>query len=687
MEPIMKIRSRVAAVVALSAWALTAVSAVGRGSTAQTSSSSVTIIGSVVDASLTPVPSASVALERGVGTVASTVTGTEGAFRFAGVVPGAYRVRVQKSGFTALVKEVRVPTGAETLRLPLVLVSPGDLKTSELPAGREVTQPLASPSAPVPPGPGPVARAENLPVRSGAGRGGAALQNQMIDGISAMPLVGGRPFPPSEIYPGSRPYSSGERYASVEPGRFHRAVDDPLSTFGADVDTASFANVRRFLRSGQLPPAEAVRAEEFVNYFRFAYPTPRTGHPIGLTTEVGECPWAPSHKLVLIGARAVPSSTRIVEGRNIVLLVDVSGSMSSQDKLPLVKSALSLFVDTLAPDDRLAIVTYAGTSGVALPSTPARDRQTILAAISNLNAGGSTNGGQGIIMAYRVARQAFIPGGVNRVILATDGDFNVGIVGQQDLLHLIEREKASGVFLSVFGVGTGNLQDATMEMLADRGNGTYSYLDSLQEARRVLVHEAGATLETVAKDVKFQVEFNPARVTAWKLVGYENRVMAAEDFSDDRKDGGELGAGHSVTVLYEVIPAGVSAGDDEAAGRPRVDALKYQASDAPVARPVRASSSAEWLTVKVRYQLPEGEQSRLITLGLTPSAVRSGNYLPFASAVAEFALLLRNSGAPAMRWDALARRMDTLVVPPGLETDRDQVRELVGLARGLKRIE
>jgi Ca-activated chloride channel family protein len=450
--------------------------------------------------------------------------------------------------------------------------------------------------------------------------------------------------------------------------------------------------VRRFLSSGQLPPRDAVRVEELVNYFRFPYDEPRDNHPLRLTTEVGDCPWAPSHKLVLIGARAKASEAREIAGRNIVLLLDVSGSMAPSDRLPLIKTALGMFVDTLKPDDHLAIVTYAGSSGVALPSTPARQRDVIQRAISGLSAGGSTNGGAGLIIAYRVARQAFVPGGVNRVILATDGDFNVGVVRDDDLLHLIEREKNSGVFLSVFGVGTGNLQDSKMEMLADKGNGNYAYLDSLQEARRVLLREADATLENVAKDVKFQVEFNPATVASWKLVGYENRLLAAQDFNDDQKDGGEMGAGHTVTVLYEVIPVGVENPDDSGTeGRPSVDPLKYQpppqaTRPAPPAAPAKvdAGSVNEWLTVKARYKAPEGDRSDLIT-----QAVGVGGrtqHLPLASAVAEFGLLLRDGSTNAARWDALARRVENLQVPAPLNSDKEAFKELVAIARGLVRL-
>lgn len=466
-----------------------------------------------------------------------------------------------------------------------------------------------------------------------------------------------------------------------------------MSTFGADVDTASYANVRRFLSRGQQPPPDAVRIEELINYFRFDYALPGNTHPFALTTEIGECPWAPSHRLVLIGARAKAPASREITRRNLVLLLDVSGSMASPDKLPLIQTALGLFVDTLAPDDRLAIVTYAGTSGVALPSTPVRRRDVIQRAIAGLSAGGSTNGAQGLVLAYRAAREAFVPGGVNRVILATDGDFNVGVTSQHDLMRLIARERQSGVFLSVFGVGTGNLKDSTMEMLADKGNGHYAYLDSLQEARRVLVREAEGTLDVVAKDVKFQVEFNPAVVSAWKLIGYENRTMAAPDFNNDQKDGGEMGEGHTVTVLYEVVPAGTDAPAtwDSGDRRPEVDPLRYQEAPAmvrPAPRPAVPSRVAartdEWLTVKARYKDPAGEVSRVIA-----KPVRAGarvRYLPFAAAVAEFGLLLREDTRDMPRWNALSRRVKSVTVPALLAADRSGFEEMVEIARGLTRL-
>jgi Ca-activated chloride channel family protein len=590
-------------------------------------------------------------------------------------------------------REVIVQTAADTLHQAIVLTrdgtpadAAGNRKSAQEARGPQGTdQPTQAMPVLVPSerdGSAPAA----VPA-AGSGRGGSVQ-----GGITAMPgVVGGvsaPPPPPATSYPS--PYGTPENtehYANVRSHRFQRTLDAPLSTFGADVDTASYANVRRFLSNGQLPPEAAVRVEEFVNYFRFPYAEPRGGAPIALTTEIGDASWAPGHKLVLIGARAKASDRREIEGRNLVLLLDVSGSMAPADKLPLIKSALNLFVDTLDADDRLAIVTYAGTTGVALPSTPVRRRDVIQRAIGALQAGGSTNGGQGLMVAYEMARRAFIPGGVNRVILATDGDFNVGIVNQRDLLRLIERERESGVFLSVFGVGTGNLKDSTMEMLADRGNGHYAYLDSLQEARRVLVREGNSTLETVAKDVKFQVEFNPAVVAAWRQIGYENRALAAEDFNDDRKDAGEMGAGDTVTALYEIIPVGLAEPDDPILldDRPDVDPLRYQSQPAVVRRPpvAKAPASGEWLTVKARYKLPDGADSRLIT-----QPVRAGGrvqHLPLASAVAEFGMLLRDGRGRDDRWAALSRRISRLTPPAALTADVHELAELVEIASGLAR--
>jgi len=424
-----------------------------------------------------------------------------------------------------------------------------------------------------------------------------------------------------------------EAYDKIDENRFHRVADDPLSTFSIDVDTASYANVRRFLNQGTLPPADAVRIEELINYFRFDYGDRPADAPFSIATEVTACPWNPRHKLALIGLQSARLSEAKTPPRNLVFLLDVSGSMTPPDKLPLVKTAMRMLVDTLTPADRVAVVVYAGASGVALPSTPGNRKPDIQHAIAELRPGGSTNGAAGIHLAYDIAAQSFIKNGINRVILATDGDFNVGVTSQGELIRLIEEKRERGIFLSVLGVGTGNLKDSTMEKLADRGNGNYAYLDSLHEARRVLIAEAGATLATVAKDVKIQVEFNPRTVGAYKLIGYENRILQHRDFNDDKKDAGEIGAGHTVTALYEIVPPG------EPIEGGSIDPLKYQDRSTPS----NAARSGDLMTVKLRYKAPDGDVSKLLSREVPDRAGALTSNSGFAAAVAEFGMLLRRS--------------------------------------------
>jgi Ca-activated chloride channel family protein len=426
-----------------------------------------------------------------------------------------------------------------------------------------------------------------------------------------------------------------EQYARIYDNRFLATGTHPLSNFSIDVDAASYSNIRRFLTSGQRPPADAVRIEEMINYFSYTYPEPDGSEPFSVTTEMGPAPWNPQHQLVLVGLQGRRISRENLPPSNLVFLLDVSGSMNAPDKLPLVQSAFRLLVKQLRREDRVAIVVYAGAAGLVLPSTPGSERDQILAAIDQLEAGGSTAGGAGIQLAYRVAKEHFIPGGNNRVILATDGDFNVGVSSDAELVRMIEEKRNEGTYLTVLGFGTGNLQDAKMEQLADKGNGNYAYVDNINEARKVFVHELGATLLTIAKDVKIQVEFNPARVQAYRLIGYENRILASEDFNDDARDAGELGAGHSVTALYEIVPAGQRL--DVSVGT--VDSLKYQ----PVATGTRTEASSEYLTIKLRYKPPTEETSRLLVAALEPGRVRSGENLGFASAVAAFGMVLRES--------------------------------------------
>jgi len=425
-----------------------------------------------------------------------------------------------------------------------------------------------------------------------------------------------------------------EAYARIEENRFLAAYSNPLSTFSIDVDAASYTNVRRFLNGGSLPPADAVRLEELVNYFPYNYPDRTGDHPFAVTTETGPCPWAPEHRLVRIGLQAKRLATRDLPPSNLVFLLDVSGSMQSPDKLPLVKQAFRALVQELRPEDRVAIVVYAGAAGLVLPSTSGTDKVTILEAIDRLEAGGSTAGGAGLRLAYDVAKQHYMPEGNNRLILATDGDFNVGVSSDAEMIRLVEARREEGTFLTVLGFGTGNLKDTKMEQMADKGNGHYAYIDSFREAQKVFVQEFGGTLFTVAKDVKIQVEFNPARVQAYRLLGYENRLLAKEDFADDKKDAGEMGAGHSVTALYEVVPVGAT--PVALAG----DSLTYQ----HVSLRPSANKTSELLTVRLRYKDPKGTRSRLLSTPVTDrGATAASEDMRFASAVAAFALLLRDS--------------------------------------------
>jgi Ca-activated chloride channel family protein len=426
-----------------------------------------------------------------------------------------------------------------------------------------------------------------------------------------------------------------EAYDSIAENPWIRPSGEAaLSTFSIDVDTASYALVRRFLvQEGRLPPKGAVRIEEMVNYFRYDIPGPVDGDPFAVLVDAAAAPWEPRHRLVRIAlkAREVPEAER--PPSNLVFLLDVSGSMDEPKKLPLVQRSIRLLAERLRPEDRVAIVVYAGASGLVLPSTTGDRKAEIVAALDGLRAGGSTNGGAGIELAYAIAREHFIPGGVNRVILATDGDFNVGVTNQSELVDLIEREAKSKVFLTALGFGVGNIKDSTLERLADKGNGIYAYIDRLSEAAKVLVEEAGGTLQTVAKDVKIQVEWNPAHVAAYRIIGYENRMLAAQDFADDQKDAGEIGAGHTVTAFYEVVPAG-----EPVPGAP-VDDLRYQSPPAPTGSP-------ETLTVKLRFKEPEGDASVLRErpfedLGLAFDAAPED--FRFAAAVAGFGLLLRES--------------------------------------------
>lgn len=435
-----------------------------------------------------------------------------------------------------------------------------------------------------------------------------------------------------------QPIGNTEDYDAIAENKFLKATDNPLSTFSIDVDAASYSNIRRFLNQGELPPAGAVRIEEMINYFTYDYAQPSGDAPFAIHTEIAEAPWNRKHKLVMIGMQGRKIPVKNLPASNLVFLIDVSGSMSSPNKLPLVKASLKMLVDQLRENDHVSIVVYAGAAGVVLKPTSGEEKIKIKDAIDKLESGGSTAGGEGIRLAYKLAREHFVKEGNNRVILCTDGDFNVGESSDDAMERLIEQERKSGVFLTVLGYGMGNYKDNKMQKLADKGNGNHAYIDGISEARKVLVSEFGGTLFTIAKDVKLQIEFNPAKVQAYRLIGYENRLLANEDFNDDSKDAGELGSGHTVTALYEVIPVGV-----KSSFLRDVDKLKYQQE------PERLSKTAqtdEIMTVKFRYKAPDGEVSKLIEHPLRDQELKlsatSANFR-FAAAVAEFGMLLRKS--------------------------------------------
>jgi len=455
--------------------------------------------------------------------------------------------------------------------------------------------------------------------------------------------------------PASMDHVAEPQYSGAPERDFTDAAKESTTTFAIDVDRASYANVRRFLSANQVPPPEAVRIEEMLNYFTYSYPQPTGPHPFSITTEVASCPWNVNSRLLRIGIQGRNLEEWRMAPNNLVFLVDVSGSMQPPNRLPLLKSAFRLLVDKLRAEDRVAIVVYAGAAGLVLPPTSGGDKQTIIGALDRLNAGGSTAGAAGMELAYQVARENFITGGNNRVILATDGDFNVGVTSQTDLETMIEEKRKSGIYLTTIGVGDDNYHDARMEMLADHGNGNYSYLDSLKEAQKVFVTELTGTLVTIAKDVKVQLEFNPSLVKSYRQIGYENRALENKDFADDTKDAGELGAGHSVTALYEIVPNGVARGDIA--------------------------------TLRLRYKQPSGSTSELITASANDAGRNiheASSDLQFAAAIAEFGMLLKGS-----KYQGTATYADALALARaarGVDLDgtREEVLRMLETSRTLK---
>jgi Ca-activated chloride channel family protein len=434
----------------------------------------------------------------------------------------------------------------------------------------------------------------------------------------------------------SSPTYNTEEYDGITENIFHGALQNPLSTFSIDVDAASYSNIRRFIQLGQKPPKDAVRIEEMVNYFDYDYKQPTGEDPFSIYTEISTAPWNKKHKLVHIGLQGKNIPKENLPPSNLVFLIDVSGSMSDENKLPLLKASFKLLVEQLREQDRVAIVVYAGAAGVVLPSTSGAEKKKIIESLENLQAGGSTAGGEGIKLAYKIAKENFKKEGNNRVILATDGDFNVGESSNAAMERLVEEKRNDGIFLTTLGFGMGNYKDSKMEILADKGNGNYMYIDSILEAQKALVNEFGGTLFTIAKDVKLQIEFNPVKVKAYRLIGYENRVLKNEDFNNDKKDAGELGSGHTVTALYEIVPVGVESEFY------KIDELKYQTTKVNS----NTAMSNEIMTVKFRYKKPDGEVSKLIVHPMVDTQMeldRTSQDFRWSAAVAAFGMILRES--------------------------------------------
>ena len=548
----------------------------------------------------------------------SSTTGGSGSFAIGSVPAGTYTVQASKPGYVAASQRVTVGAGG-TASANFKLWASGADKNKDK---KSEAEPAAAADEDV-----KFVAEECLR---------EAPRKKMDMRTRGMP-AGPPPMQPVLVTPDTHIVHNTESYDVIDENPFLAALDNPLSTFSIDVDTASYANMRRFVtQQSVLPPKDAVRLEEFINYFTYDYENPDGDDPFSINTEISQCPWNEDHRLVHVGLQGKKLALEKLPASNIVFLLDVSGSMSSPNKLPLLKAAFKLYVNNMRKKDRVAITVYAGAAGLVLPSTSGDRKDDILAALDQLQAGGSTAGGAGIKLAYKTARDNFIKGGNNRIILATDGDFNIGASSDAEMVRLIEEKRKEGVFLTVLGFGMGNYKDSKMEKLADKGNGNYGYIDNILEAKKVLVSEMGGTLFTIAKDVKIQVEFNPTKVKGYRLIGYENRMLRKEDFNDDTKDAGELGAGHTVTVLYEIVPAD---SDEEIPGS---SGLKYQ--DTKIS--AKAKKSDELMTVKLRYKQPDGDKSRLIEHPLKDRGIslsKTSDNFRWSAAVATFGLVLRDS--------------------------------------------
>jgi Ca-activated chloride channel family protein len=579
-------------------------SASRRGTTTVSVASLANATAATIDGRVTtggiPLPGATITLTGPFPGARMVVSDVHGVYHFTNLIAGNYVVRVELQGLQNQVRSINVPAQtsirvASDLRPASVAESITVTASAPQNGPGTFTMPNDSTPAYVP------RHSEQITVTAQAPPilTTTSVATNVANGVALNETLSAEP-----------------QYSVFADHTFVAVKDEPITTFSIDVDRASYSNVRRFLSANQLPPPDAVRVEEMINYFPYHYPQPSDGTPFSVTTEVAGCPWDLTHRLMRIGIQGKMIEQWKMAPNNLVFLIDVSGSMMPPQRLPLIKSAFRLLVDQLRAEDQISIVTYAGAAGLALPKTSGADKRTILEALDRLAAGGSTNGGEGIQLAYRIARENFLPNGNNRVILATDGDFNVGISSMKDLTNLIEQARKQQIFLTALGVGDDNFKDATMEMLADKGNGFYAYLDTMKEAEKVFVKELTGSLVTIAKDVKVQLVFDPALVASYRQIGYEDRALANKDFEDDTKDAGELGAGHGVTALYEIVPA-------------------------PNAPP-----KGNVATLKVRWKDPNSETSQPISLAIPDegkSIYQSSTDLQFAAAVAEFGMLLRKS--------------------------------------------
>lgn len=638
------------------------------------------IAGTVLDEKKQPIIGAVIQLTRGGISKGGAVTDYDGKYLIKPLDPGSYTLVANSIGYIKVtVNDIVVDRGRieqninmtpasnqlQEVRIgwkkPLINKQSGvTLQSQEI---KRLPTTQVSDMASLSPGVYQQQRGRGIPI-GGARKTGTLY---IIDGVQVQNIGG-------ESQGLQMPQNTSE-YKKVAENDFRNVAANPLSTMSVDVDRAAYANVRRFIIEGNRPPVDAVRIEEMVNYFNYEYAQPGGTDPITISGELTECPWNEGHLLLRVGIQAIKPDTKDLPAGNFVFLIDVSGSMNSYDKLPLLLDGMRMLVEKMRPVDKVSIVTYAGAAGLVLPPTPGNKKEEILAALNRLSAGGSTAGGAGIMLAYKTAEEHFIKGGNNRVILATDGDFNVGVSNDNELEALITKKRETGVYLTCLGFGNDNYKDAKLEMLADKGNGNYHYIDNIKEAQKSLVEEFGGTMFTVAKDVKAQIEFNPAKVQGYRVLGYENRMLNTEDFKDDKKDAGDMGAGHTVTILYEIIPSGTACADMR-----KVNKLKY----AKTALTLTGTNTDELATIKFRYKKPDGNRStemEYVIKNTTTEWKEATDNTRFAASVALFGMLTRES-----KYAGDATYADAIAMAQQCDLNNDSRTEFLSLVKAMKAI-